>query len=88
MSIYTGQFGKNLAMLGQFQFGGVATGVGVPGSLGTVTSRERWMMPAYALCWTDMYEVGAWAAEGRTVRWDAPREGVTWSAVPRRMTNV
>lgn len=64
MSIYTGQFGKPLAMLGQFQFGGVA-GVGVPGSLGGVTSRERWMMPVYALRWTDSYETVRWALRGR-----------------------
>lgn len=64
MSVYTGQFGKPLAMLGQFQFGGVV-GVGLAGVLGSVTARERWAAPAYAVCWTDIYKGTRWSLSPR-----------------------
>lgn len=51
MSDYTGQFGKVSAMLGQFQFGGLGAGRGVPGEMVAVEGRQRWFALARAVGW-------------------------------------
>jgi hypothetical protein len=88
MSDYTGQFGDSTALLGQFQFGGIGGGVGVPGESAAVEGRQRWIARAYAVCWEAAHEAVAWVASARVVRWVAHYKAVRWLLRARRMTNV
>ena len=65
MSDYTGQFGDSTALLGQFQFGGIGNGTGVPGEVATVEGRQRWRLVARAVEWVVSRSPVRWLLRAR-----------------------